>query len=152
MTKCLKAFPNPFELRVRARRFANYSRTIGCTELPEVEELTRSAAFVSLPGTNSNSQRSSASCPLLFLCAYSLPAFRNNAFSMRFALSMTRLYSSEDKRPRREHPEVRRSHDRNFLDVYFGLMTITESVRPLPSSSVAELVGSFRPIPSTRNL
>lgn len=39
-----------------------------------------------------------------------------------------------------------------FLDVYFGLMTITESVRPFPSFSVAEFMGSFSPIPSTRNL
>src|SRR5262245_56967379 len=37
-----------------------------------------------------------------------------------------------------------------FLNVYFGLMTITESGWPFPSSSVAGLVGSFRPIPSTR--
>lgn len=37
-------------------------------------------------------------------------------------------------------------------NVYFGLMTITESMWPLPSSSVAELVGSFTPTPSTRNL
>ena len=38
------------------------------------------------------------------------------------------------------------------VPVYFGLMTITESMWPFPSSSVAELVGSFSPTPSTRNL
>jgi hypothetical protein len=37
-------------------------------------------------------------------------------------------------------------------NVYFGLITITESVCPFPLSSVAELVGSFSPTPSIRNL
>ena len=37
-------------------------------------------------------------------------------------------------------------------NLYFGLMTITESIWPFPSSSVAELVGSLSPTPSTRNL
>jgi hypothetical protein len=37
-------------------------------------------------------------------------------------------------------------------NLYFGLMTITESMEPFPSSSVAEFAGSFSPTPSTRNL
>jgi hypothetical protein len=37
-------------------------------------------------------------------------------------------------------------------NVYFGLMTITESMSPLPSASVDELFGSSSPTPSTRNL
>ena len=37
-------------------------------------------------------------------------------------------------------------------NVYFGLMMITESIRPFPSSSVAKFAGSFSPTPSTRNL
>src|SRR5207248_737266 len=97
------------------------------------------------------SQRSSANCPLLcFVSLWCASLSRQRVF-VRFALSMTRPYSSEDKRPRREHPEVFRSHD-PFLDVYFGLMTITESMWPFPSSSVAELAGSFIPTPSIRNL
>jgi len=35
---------------------------------------------------------------------------------------------------------------------YFGLITISESMLPFPSSSVRGLAGSFSPIPSTRNL
>ena len=38
------------------------------------------------------------------------------------------------------------------LQRYFGRITMTESVWPLPSSSVAELDGSISPSPSTRNL
>jgi hypothetical protein len=40
----------------------------------------------------------------------------------------------------------------DFWKRYFGLITITESMWPYPSSSVAEFAGSFSPTPSTRNL
>lgn len=58
---------------------------------------------------------------------------------------------------KRVRPEFVRDVERYASDsrsgnVYFGLMTITESVSPLRSTSVAELFGSSSPSPSIRNL
>jgi hypothetical protein len=47
--------------------------------------------------------------------------------------------------------QVASNHSDASQRFYFGLMTITESVCPLPSSAVAELFGSISPSPSTRN-
>ncbi len=45
-----RAWKNPAAImRVRLRRFANYSASIGCAELIDVKELSRSAAFVPPP-------------------------------------------------------------------------------------------------------
>lgn len=54
--------------------------------------------------------------------------------------------------PREFFPWQVGNESEGVWNVYFGLMTITESIWPLPSSSVAELAGSISPTPSIRNL
>src|SRR6266436_10024001 len=68
-------------------------------------------------------QRTSANCPFLcFVCLWCASLSKQRVF-VRFALSMTRLYSSEDKRPRREHPEVFRDRKSTRLNSSHGYIS-----------------------------